>query len=570
MIVIISIILTGLVMTIAWSAGVQAQIAGSTVHVDQANTAAESAAQWAVWKFKTDNTWRQSAAPSTFPTMAIGSDVFNYSVTCIDAGASATLYWPFNEGVGTTSADTSGHGNTGALIGGVTWVTGKYGEALSFDGSTGYVDAGNNSSTNITSSVTMSAWVKMNSAGNDQKVGGNQDGTAGGYKMSIFGLKCEFEVRDASNTPTLNRNVTGGTLLAMGNWFHVCGVYNTSTATIKTYINGVLDRELDNVPALALGSTTGHFIMGREPWNGSIGTTRYFNGCIDDVRVYNRALSDQEIKTLANNSVHIHSAATLKTTASNPPIGGVDFICSAPTPVPPIAPALAAGGNLQLNLATVSGNVQATGSVTGVGTSSVNGLLTYGTSLSDSHHYITVTNSGKTSSATQNSSATVPTINYASIQAQAPNTGTAGTGKTYSFTPYYNGTISIIYVNGNVTDPIVDTSACGGTLLVHGSITLTKNFTAGAAGYPAYIICDGSCTQSGGSTTIVGGLYVGGSWTHMDCNINGDVSVTGNIIDNTATASTYVVGGIPWFDPRASLPATPVPMFSTSFMGLNP
>ncbi len=49
----------------------------------------------------------------------------------------------FNEGSGTTVTDLSGHGLTGILQG-ATWTTGgRYGNALSFNGSSSYVDLGN-------------------------------------------------------------------------------------------------------------------------------------------------------------------------------------------------------------------------------------------------------------------------------------------------------------------------------------------------------------------------------------------------------------------------------------------
>ena len=196
-------------------------------------------------------------------------------------------------------------------------------------------------------------------------------------------------MRDAQNTAWLNRAVPGGTLLTLGCWYHVTGVYNLQNNSIKTYVNGVLDRELDSLPVTALASTTGNFIMGREPWTTP---TRYFDGTIDDVRVYNRALSDQEIKTLANTSVHIHCVSTLQTSGGQS--GTYDFICSAPTPLPPLAPGLTIGGSLPMNLATVSGDVQAN-AVTGVATSSVNGNLVYASTFSDSHGFITVTLDGK-------------------------------------------------------------------------------------------------------------------------------------------------------------------------------
>src|SRR3989344_5236105 len=43
-------------------------------------------------------------------------------------------YWKFDEGTGTSAGDSSGNGNTGTLVNSPSWVTGKVGGALSFDG----------------------------------------------------------------------------------------------------------------------------------------------------------------------------------------------------------------------------------------------------------------------------------------------------------------------------------------------------------------------------------------------------------------------------------------------------
>src|SRR3989338_9287108 len=48
-------------------------------------------------------------------------------------------YWSMNEGTGSYAGDASGNKNTGTLTGGPTWVDGKRGKALSFDGSNDYV-----------------------------------------------------------------------------------------------------------------------------------------------------------------------------------------------------------------------------------------------------------------------------------------------------------------------------------------------------------------------------------------------------------------------------------------------
>jgi hypothetical protein len=48
--------------------------------------------------------------------------------------------WHFNEGSGTVAYDSSGNNNNGNLVNGPTWVDGKFGKALSFDGVDDYVD----------------------------------------------------------------------------------------------------------------------------------------------------------------------------------------------------------------------------------------------------------------------------------------------------------------------------------------------------------------------------------------------------------------------------------------------
>jgi hypothetical protein len=55
-----------------------------------------------------------------------------------EASASFTsnlvAYWKFDEGTGTTTADSSGNGNTGILTNGPLWTAGRIGNALYFDG----------------------------------------------------------------------------------------------------------------------------------------------------------------------------------------------------------------------------------------------------------------------------------------------------------------------------------------------------------------------------------------------------------------------------------------------------
>ena len=66
-------------------------------------------------------------------------------------------WWRFDEGTGTTAGDSSGNGNIGT-ISGASWVDGKFGKALSFDGTNDYVTVPYSSSLN--SPKTFITWIK--------------------------------------------------------------------------------------------------------------------------------------------------------------------------------------------------------------------------------------------------------------------------------------------------------------------------------------------------------------------------------------------------------------------------
>jgi hypothetical protein len=76
-------------------------------------------------------------------------------------------------------------------------------------------------------------------------------------------------------------------------WYFIAGVYSQSGGYIRTYVNGMLDRQL--ATTAVLGGSTGPFRIGCEPY--SAGQCN-FNGTMDEICVYNRALSEAEIKAL--------------------------------------------------------------------------------------------------------------------------------------------------------------------------------------------------------------------------------------------------------------------------------
>jgi len=313
MALVMTMIITGLVMVLAWTAGLQSQITSSETKLDQAFYAAETGAHTALWKFKQNNSYNAPASSPLTGTLAIGSRSYAWSATCIGTSmTTAVALWHMDEGSGTTSADATGNGNTASLYKkGVSWTTGKYNKALLFDGNQGYADCGNKSILNISSDVSIAAWVKLNGNESDQKIGAIQDGNAGGYKMTIYNMIPEFEVRDAYNNATLNRYVSGGTTLSTGTWYHIIGVFSGSGGYIRTYVNGNPDRTLNAVVPANLAPTTGDFYIATEPFStGSL----LLDGSLDDLQVFNYALSDSQAMALYKNtpaSTKITSTATL-------------------------------------------------------------------------------------------------------------------------------------------------------------------------------------------------------------------------------------------------------------------
>jgi hypothetical protein len=197
-------------------------------------------------------------------------------------------WWRFDELSGIVAHDSSGYGNDGPLYGDPQW----RGGALEFDGNGDYVDCGDGPILNITGDVTVAAWIKLTGPAPDRKIAGNQDGITGGYKFGVYSDLLEFEIRTADNVAVLNRSVAGGTILEQDVYHHVVGVYSSQHNYIRTYVNGILDRELSTTAAI--GTSTGTFKIGREPFSDSY----FWLGLMDDLRVYNRALTQEEIQDI--------------------------------------------------------------------------------------------------------------------------------------------------------------------------------------------------------------------------------------------------------------------------------
>ncbi|MDP2934037.1 MAG: LamG domain-containing protein [bacterium] len=199
---------------------------------------------------------------------------------------------------GATAYDRSGSGNNGTLTGGAKTGIGKMGQALSFDGSSGYVNVPDSSSLNVATTLTLAVWVKPSAYGTPYapfvEGGGNLNNPlTSGYFLGQLSTNIMFDVGGPPNG-RYSINVSY-TLLPLNTWTFVVGTF-TAGGNMDLYVNG-----------LVVGSTTNsNTSIGYEGFPVTFGALDYcckstgylFSGSIDDVRIYNRALTAAEVKQL--------------------------------------------------------------------------------------------------------------------------------------------------------------------------------------------------------------------------------------------------------------------------------
>jgi hypothetical protein len=216
-----------------------------------------------------------------------------YTATFEETGtAGLVAAYGFNEGSGSSVGDSSGNGHTGT-ISGASWTTqGKTGNALSFDGVNDWVTVNSSTLLNLTTAMTVEAWVfpTTNSGARNVliKEGINRDtynlyARSGGNKSEIFAF-IGGQNRSAESTA-----------VAANVWTHIAGTYDGSS--LRLYINGVEVAANNLASGSILTSNNPLRIGGNSIWG------EFFQGRIDDVRIYNRALSSAEIQIDMNTPV---------------------------------------------------------------------------------------------------------------------------------------------------------------------------------------------------------------------------------------------------------------------------
>ncbi|MFD4994026.1 LamG-like jellyroll fold domain-containing protein [Cellulosimicrobium cellulans] len=198
--------------------------------------------------------------------------------------------WTLDEGSGTLAGDSSGRDLDGTLSGGTTWVDGAIGQAVRFDGTSGRVTVPDAAALDVSSALTVSAWVRSERAATQYVVKKAEGYDVDGYELAIASTGRPFFRVNQASSANAYRADAGAALPIDGTWVHLVGTFDGSR--VRLYVDGV---EAASVPGPAsVGTNALPLVVGDQPAGGYP-----LRGAVDDVRLYDRALTAQQVAALS-------------------------------------------------------------------------------------------------------------------------------------------------------------------------------------------------------------------------------------------------------------------------------
>ncbi|MCP3918180.1 MAG: LamG domain-containing protein [bacterium] len=225
----------------------------------------------------------------SFPGATGGDGVVDIATAQPGTG-DLVAHYRLDETSGTVCADSSGNGNDGTYVGGVT--LGAAGAdpgtmtSVEFDGVSGRVEIpGSPMLDALRSDFSVSAWVNVNQVSSIQRIFGNLGGGGGwSYAIAAFGVQFSTHGIDDFNF---------GVPVNPNSWYQI-GVTFDVFNTVRFYFDGnLVATQQGDARADPPGPT---YVIGT--FDNMI---EFLNGRIDDIQVYDGVLSDAGMAFLFNN-----------------------------------------------------------------------------------------------------------------------------------------------------------------------------------------------------------------------------------------------------------------------------
>ncbi|MCH7921333.1 MAG: LamG domain-containing protein, partial [Planctomycetes bacterium] len=254
---------------------------------------------------------------SRVTALTIGVDGGGAGVVYIDdivlTGAARDLVNPVDPGTAGLLAhypldgdyqDASGNGLHGSAVGNPVFENDPArGQVLSLNGIDAAVDLGASDVFNFPGSFSLSVWANItefNSNWGHALLGKRGESGVGWQLRRHSGNpNLTFTTRgtDGPDDPRGNIDIT----TAFGQWVHVAAVYDMEAGRRTVYVNGSVDVAIDDGGTVA--NATQNTYIGARSNSGNTGPEAFFSGLLDDVRIYGRALSLEEVASLAGRTV---------------------------------------------------------------------------------------------------------------------------------------------------------------------------------------------------------------------------------------------------------------------------
>jgi hypothetical protein len=229
-----------------------------------------------------------------------------YAVYNADAVGSSSLKTSLVAAYNAESNTNDSFGtNNGTPMGGLTYTTGKIGNAFNFNGTTSYVQLGDVMDVG-TSSWSYSFWFKSPNAFTTQVLFSKSlaGSSIGRVWSTIENNRVSFNFQaDSSSVITTQMAASN---IANNTWYHVVLVLDR-TDKLKMYINGALypitvfTGTNNLTPYTSTNYNTNHpFRIGAYTSADNTTPSGFLNGQIDAFNVYNRVLTESEVTELYN------------------------------------------------------------------------------------------------------------------------------------------------------------------------------------------------------------------------------------------------------------------------------
>ena len=273
------------------------------------NATAEQTISYNVYRRKaseSDMQWLASAVANGFQdTEAMNDTTYFYQVAAVNAVGESRrsnsvkvmptlglkIYLRMDEGEGTTLSNEADGSQAATLSDGITWVAGKYGQAIRLTASSQCVATLKRGITSGITDFTITCWVRPAILAQWARVFDFGTGTDEYMFLTIRSDKGhpKFAIRLGGT----EQSVEGTSAIPSNVWTHLAVTLQDSTCTL--YVNGRAVSRNDAVShrPTHLGTTTQNY-LGKSLW----ASDPYFTGSLDEFRFYTQAMTAEQIMEL--------------------------------------------------------------------------------------------------------------------------------------------------------------------------------------------------------------------------------------------------------------------------------